>query len=133
MTNITPATNKRLIDSILNNIETYKKIKGSEEVLIAFKANLEALKQIYNEYNSKIKEVRELVKLYDQVQNCVRVNFRNARNWNNKHQHAPFIKTNILFSLNKNVGNTLEISETSIRNNKKTQLINLTPAKTANP
>ena len=133
MTNITPATNKGLIDSIQNNIETYKKIKGSEDILIAFKANLEALKQIYTEYNSKIKEVRELVKLYDQVQNCVRVNFRNARNWNNKHQHAPFIKTNILFSLNKNVGNTLEITETNINNNKKTQLVNLTPAKTANP
>lgn len=133
MTNITPATNKALIESILNNIETYKKIKGSEDVLIAFKANLEALKQIYNEYTNKIKEVRELVQLYEQVQNCVRVNFRNARNWNNGYQHSPFVKTNILFSLHKNVGNTLEISETNISKQKKTELVKLTHAKTANP
>lgn len=133
MTNVTPATNKALVESILNNIETYKKIKGSEDVIIAFKANLEALKQIYNEYTNKIKEVRELVHLYEQVQNCVRVNFRNARNWNNGYQHAPFIKTNILFSLHKNVGNTLEISETNIAKNKKSVLVKLTPAKTANP
>lgn len=132
MTNITPATHKGLSESILSNIEAYKKIKGSDDVLIAFKANLEALKQIYNEYNNKIKEIRELVKLYDQVQNCVRTNFRNARNWNNGYQHAPFVKTNILFSLNKNVGNTLEISETNISNNKKPILVKLTPAETAN-
>jgi hypothetical protein len=132
MTNITPATHKGLSESILSNIETYKKIKGSEDVLIAFKANMEALKQIYAEYTNKIKEIRELVKLYDQVQNCVRTNFRNARNWNNGYQHAPFVKTNILFSLNKNVGNTLEISETNISNNKKTALVKLSPVETAN-
>ena len=132
MTNITPATHKGLSESILSNIEAYKKISGSEDVLIAFKANLEALKQIYAEYTNKIKEIRELVNLYDQVQNCVRTNFRNARNWNNGYQHAPFVKTNILFSFNKNVGNTLEISETNITSNKKTALVKLTPAETAN-
>jgi hypothetical protein len=132
MTNISPAKNKGLIQSILSNIETYKKVKGSEDVLLAFKANLDALTKIYNEYNDKIKQLRELVMLYDQVQNCVRLNFRNARNWNNGYQHAPLVKTNILFSINKNVSNTLEISETEIAS-KKSKLVKLKPAENDNP
>ncbi len=131
MTNISPAKNNGLIQSILSNIETYKKIKGSEDVLLAFKANLDALTEIYKEYTDKIRQVRELVTLYDQVQNCVRTNFRNARNWNNGYQHSPLVKTNILFSINKNVSNTLEISEADITSKKKIKLIKLKTAEDA--
>lgn len=129
MTNITPATHKGLSELILNNIEAYKKTKGNEEALIAFRANLETLKQIYNEYTNKIKEVRELVELYNQVQHCVKTNFRSARN--RKNGAAPLVKTKILFSINKNVGNTLEITEARV-SNKKTPFTKLSHAATAN-
>ncbi|KAA5534554.1 hypothetical protein F0919_08000 [Taibaiella lutea] len=118
MTNITPATHKGLSELILNNIETYQQTKEAEDVLIVFRTNLETLKQIYNEYTKKVKEVRELVELYNQVQNCTKKNLRKARN--RKKTSAPLVKTKILFSINKNVGNTLELSEINVSNKKST-------------
>jgi len=125
MTNITPATHKGLSELILNNIETYKRTKGNEEALIAFRANLETLKQIYGEYTNKIKEVRELVELYNQVQHCVKTNFRSAKN--RKKGAAPLIKTKVLFSNSRHTGNVLEITEARITTKKK-PLVKLAPA-----
>lgn len=116
MTNITPATHKLLTEMILSNIEVYQQIKETEETLLVLRTNLDTLTQIYNEYTKKIKEVRELVGLYDQVQNCARTNLRKAKN--RKKSAAPLVKTKILFSINKNVGNTLELSEVNVSNKK---------------
>jgi len=118
MTNITPATHKGLSELILNNIETYQQTKETEDMLLVFRTNLETLKQIYNEYIKKVKEVRELVELYNQVQHCTKTNLRKARN--RKKRPAPLMKTKILFSINKNVGNTLELSEVNISTKKTT-------------
>lgn len=109
MTNISPATHKGLSEIILRNIEAFKKENENENTLIAFRTNLETLKLIYNEYTNKIKEVRELVSLYDQVQHCVKANLRTARNTRN--EATPLIKTKILLSVNRNTGNVLEITE----------------------
>ena len=119
MTNISPATHKGLSEVIISNIETHKKNKAGEEVITAFKANLDTLRQIYNEYNVKLREIRELIELYDQVQNCVRVNIRKAKHF--KKGSTPLVKTKVLFNTSKNAGNILEISEAGF-SRKKTAL-----------
>ncbi len=121
MTNISPATHKGLSESIMSNIEEYKKIKESENVLIAFKDNLESLKKIYGE------EICELVELYNKVQHYAKANSRNARNWKNGHKHFPFVRTKVLISSYKSTKNSLEISNTNI-SDKKSTFIKLKPA-----
>jgi len=109
MTNITPATHKGLTELILRNIEVYKKNEDTENTVQVLRTNLETLKIIYGEYINKIREIRELVSLYDQVKHCVRTNVRYAKN--DKNDSLPLYKTKVSFGIGKNASNTLEISE----------------------